>query len=217
MGHSTATHQHSSTMLLLLLLASASAQKDDFSFGGASARRPQPAERPKVEPPLWFVPSAGSPNTAAKCEAEGALSSTQIHQSPTSEIFIPESAGHSDICIFFAPPQPQVWQLGKGLAFTSKSCSEGCCFYIPASSRRVQEEEAKNERNLFEWFRTPSGGCSSSAGATKYLTRIILNADNSPDNKAAICAKQEDNTFKLLTGDQIGCKGKCCAFGCKSC
>merc|ERR1711890_22054 len=195
-------------------LASASAQnKNDFgigSFGGAPARRPDP---PKVEPPLWFVPSAGSPNTAEKWEAEGALSSTQIHQSPTSEIFIPESAGHSDICIFFAPPQPQRWQLGKGLPFTSKSCSEGCCFYIPASSRLVQEEEAKNEQNLFEWFRTTSGSCSSSGNT--YLTRIILNNNNG--DEANICAKQPDNTFKLLTGDAIACKGQCCGFGCKSC
>merc|ERR1712080_109857 len=178
MGHSTATHHHSSTMLLLLLLASASAQRD-----------------PNFKPPRWFVPSAGSPNTAEKCEAEGALSSTQIFESPTSEIFIPESAGHSDICIFFAPPQPQRWQLGKGLPFTSKSCSEGCCFYIPASSRLVQEEEAKNEQNLFEWFRTTSGSCSSSGNT--YLTRIILNNNNG--DEANICAKQPDNTFKLLT------------------
>merc|ERR1712072_1020304 len=84
--------------------------------------------------------------------------SKAVFESPTSEIFVPEGKG-TDICIFFAPPQPQKWQLGKGVSYNSKSCSEGCCFYTPASSKRVQEIEADVEKNLPTWFRTPAGGC----------------------------------------------------------
>merc|ERR1711874_107941 len=64
------------------------------------------------------------------------------------------------------PPQPQEWQLGKGLSYNSKSCSEGCCFYTPASSKRVQEIEAEVEKNLPTWFRTPAGGCDDVPSST---------------------------------------------------
>merc|ERR1739842_274396 len=47
----------------------------------------------------------------------------------------------------------------KGVSYNSKSCSDGCCFYTPASSKRVQEIEAEVEKNLPTWFRTPAGGC----------------------------------------------------------
>jgi len=196
--------------LLLLLATSALAQKGgDFgSFGGAPQARPPP---PNIEPPLWFVPSNGA-QSEEKCQREGEDKSTQIFQSPTSEIFIPEGQG-PDICIFFAPPQPQKWQLGKGLPFKGNSCSEGCCFYIPAASRRVQEEEAKNEKNLFEWYRTSSSSCDGNG--EKQTTRILLNKDKG--STANICAKKQDGGYDLLEGDAISCKGKCCGFGCKSC
>merc|ERR1711928_48001 len=117
MGAAASRRQSSTTMLALLILgAVASAQKDDFGFGGAPRRPPPPpADKPK---PLWFVPSG--PATKENCNAEGEAvlaGNKAVFESPTSEIFVPEGAG-TDICIFFAPPQPQEWQLGKGLATT---------------------------------------------------------------------------------------------------
>ena len=163
---------------VLILGAVASAQKggDSFGdFGGAPSRPPPPpADKPK---PLWFVPSG--PATKENCNAEGeaVLAGTkEVFESPTSEIFVPEGAG-TDICIFFAPPQPQEWQLGKGVSYNSKSCSEGCCFYTPASSKRVQEIEAEVEKNLPTWFRTPAGGCDA-VPSTTTTSRLILNKDN---------------------------------------
>ena len=162
-------------LALLILGAVASAQKDDFGFGGAPSRPPPPpADKPK---PLWFVPSG--PATKENCNAEGEevlAGSKPVFESPTSEIFVPEGSG-TDICIFFAPPQPQVWQLGKGVSYNSKSCSEGCCFYTPASSKRVQEIEAEVEKNLPTWFRTPAGGCDAVPSNT-ITSRLILNEDN---------------------------------------
>merc|ERR1711971_888642 len=109
----------------------------------------------------------------------------EVFESPTSEIFVPEGKG-TDICIFFAPPQPQVWQLGKGVSYNSKSCSEGCCFYTPASSSRVQEIEAEVEKNLPTWFRTPAGGCDA-VPKTTFNSRLVLNKDNNDSgNEAAL-------------------------------
>ena len=178
-NHSAASRRQSSTTMLALVLilgAVASAQKDDFGFGGGAPRRPPPppADKPK---PLWFVPSG--PATKENCNAEGEAvlaGNKAVFESPTSEIFVPEGAG-TDICIFFAPPQPQEWQLGKGLSYNSKSCSEGCCFYTPASSKRVQEIEAEVEKNLPTWFRTPAGGCDDVPSSTT-TSRLILNKNN---------------------------------------
>merc|ERR1712241_1281658 len=181
---------------VLILGAVASAQKggfDDGGFGGAPRRPPPPpADKPK---PLWFVPSG--PATKENCNAEGA---------------------GTDICIFFAPPQPQEWQLGKGVSYNSKSCSEGCCFYTPASSKRVQEIEAEVEKNLPTWFRTPAGGCDAVPSNT-FTSRLILNKENNDSgDQAALCVKSAGkDTFELLTGETTSCKGKCCVFNCKSC
>merc|ERR1712241_310962 len=197
---------------VLILGAVASAQKggfDDGGFGGAPRRPPPPpADKPK---PLWFVPSG--PATKENCNAEGEeeLAGTkEAFESPTSEIFVPEGAG-TDICIFFAPPQPQEWQLGKGVSYNSKSCSEGCCFYTPASSKRVEEI-------LPTWFRTPAGGCDDVPSSTT-TSRLILNKDNNDSgDQAALCVKSAGkDTFELLTGETTSCKGKCCIFNCKSC
>merc|ERR1711872_660352 len=166
-----------------------------------------------VPMPRWFVPSG--PATKENCNAGGA----EVFESPTSEIFVPEGKG-TDICIFFAPPQPQEWLVGKGLSYNSKSCSEGCCFYTPASSKRVQEIEAEVEKNLPTWFRTPAGGCDAVPSSTT-TSRLILNKDNNdPDsgNQAALCVKSAGkDTFELLTGETTSCKGKCCVFNCMSC
>merc|ERR1711929_63424 len=161
--------------------------------------------------PRWFVPSG--PATKENCNAGGA----EVFESPTSEIFVPEGKG-TDICIFFAPPQPQEWLVGKGLSYNSKSCSEGCCFYTPASSKRVQEIEADVEKNLPTWFRAPAGGCDAVPSKTT-TSRLILNKDNNDSgNEAALCVKSKDaDTFVLLTGETTSCKGKCCVFNCKSC
>merc|ERR1719430_669859 len=85
---------------------------------------------------LWFVPSG--PATKQNCNVEGkaVLAGTkEVYVSPTSEIFIPEDRG-TDVCIFFPPPVPQEWHVGKGLSYNSKSCSEGCCYFTPANSMR---------------------------------------------------------------------------------
>ena len=201
---------------LLLLAVVASAQKDDFGFGAPQSRaqsRPPPAK------PLWFIPSAGA--NEEKCNEEGnrALTddSISIFESPTSEIFIPADKA-ADICIFFAPPHPQKWQLGSGVPYGAKSCSEGCCFYTPASSRKVQEIEAKVEENLPEWFRTPAGGCEAGPGGSQtYTSRLILNKDNNDSgSEAALCVRGKDG-WDLLIGETVGCKGKCCVFNCTSC
>ena len=162
---------------LLILGAVASAQKDDFGFGGGAPRRPPPPSNADKPKPLWFVPSG--PATKENCNAEGEAvlsGAKEVFESPTSEIFVPEGKG-TDICIFFAPPQPQVWQLGAGVSYNSKSCSEGCCFYTPASSSRVQEIEAEVEKNLPTWFRTPAGGCDA-VPKTTFNSRLVLNKDN---------------------------------------
>merc|ERR1712223_1015046 len=180
-GDSAASRRQSSTTMLALVLilgAVASAQKDDFGFGGGAPRRPPPppADKPK---PLWFVPSG--PATKENCNAEGEAvlaGNKKVFESPTSEIFVPEGAG-TDICIFFAPPQPQEWQLGKGLSYNSKSCSEGCCFYTPASSKRVQEIEADVEKNLPTWFRTPAGGCDD---VSPWMSDTIANKKIDTEN-----------------------------------
>merc|ERR1712032_264673 len=106
----------------------------------------------------------------------------------------------------------------KGVSYNSKSCSEGCCFYTPASSKRVQEIEAEVEKNLPTWFRTPAGGCDAVPSST-YNSRLVLNKDNNDSgNEAALCVKSKDSdTFELLTGETTSCKGKCCVFQCKSC
>ena len=139
-------------LALLILGAVASAQRD---------------ERPK---PRWFVPSG--PATTENCIAEAG--SKAAFDSPTSEIFIPEGKG-TDICINFA--HIGKWQHGPGVSYNSKSCSEGCCFYTPASSKRVQEIEAEVEKNLPTWFRTPAGGCDDVPSSTT-TSRLILNKNN---------------------------------------
>ena len=128
---------------------------------------------------LWFVPSG--PATKENCNAEGTLvllGKIAAYESDTSEIFIPEGRG-TDICIFFAPPQPQEWQAAKGLSYNAKSCSEGCCYFVPASSRRVQEIEAQVEERLPTWFRAPlpSVSCDNVPSRT-FTSRLILNKDN---------------------------------------
>merc|ERR1711953_319235 len=123
--------------------------------------------------PLWFVPDGAATEENCNVEGEAVLAGSKaVFESPTSEIFVPEGKG-TDICIFFAPPQPQKWQLGKGVSYNSKSCSEGCCFYTPASSKRVQEIEAEVEKNLPTWFRTPAGGCDA-VPSTTTTSRLIL-------------------------------------------
>merc|ERR1712080_129577 len=88
------------------------------------------------------------------------------------------------------------------------------CFYIPANSKKVQEIEAKTA--IPTWFRAKADGCASPSGAQ--TTRVILNKDkNDSGSGAAICLKKDDGSFELLTGDTVGCKGKCCFFECKSC
>merc|ERR1711874_551043 len=67
--------------------------------------------------PQQTSPSPSGPATKENCNAEGEdvlAGNKKVFESPTSEIFI-----------FFAPPQPQEWQLGKGVSSHSKSCSEG--------------------------------------------------------------------------------------------
>jgi len=196
MGDSAASRRQSSTTMLVLLILGAV----------ASAQKPKPR---------WFVPSG--PATKENCNAEGKKVAGSEFESPTSEIFVPEGQG-TDICIFFAPPQPQEWQLGKGVSYNSKSCSEGCCFYTPASSKRVQEIEAEVEKNLPTWFRTPAGGCDAVPSNT-FTSRLILNKENNDSGDgAALCVKaQGKDTFELLTGETASCKGKCCVFNCKSC
>merc|ERR1712055_258670 len=176
---------------------------------------PPPADKPK---PLWFVPSGAATKENCNVEGEEVLAGKkEVFESPTSEIFVPEGQG-TDICIFFAPPQPQEWQLGKGVSYNSKSCSEGCCFYTPASSKRVQEIEAEVEKNLPTWFRNPAGGCDDVPSSTT-TSRLILNKDNNDSgDQAALCVKSAGkDTFELLTGETTSCKGKCCVFNCKSC
>merc|ERR1711874_380440 len=217
-GDSAASRRQSSTTMLALLIlgALASAQKDDFGFGGAPRRPPPPpADKPK---PLWFVPDGPATKENCNTEGEAVLAGDKpVFESPTSEIFVPEGKG-TDICIFFAPPQPQEWQLGKGVSYNSKSCSEGCCFYTPASSKRVQEIEAEVEKNLPTWFMTPAGGCDAVPSSTT-TSRLILNKDNNDSgDEAAVCVKsQGKDTFELLIGETASCKGKCCVFNCKSC
>merc|ERR1711953_308502 len=183
------------------------------------------AEHPgALLPPQQTSPSpsgsSSGPATKENCNAEGEdvlAGNKKVFESPTSEIFVPEGAG-TDICIFFAPPQPQEWQLGKGVSYNSKSCSEGCCFYTPASSKRVQEIEAEVEKNLPTWFRTPAGGCDDVPSSTT-TSRLILNKDNNDSgDQAALCVKSAGkDTFELLTGETTSCKDNCCVFACKSC
>ena len=159
-------------LALLVLAAVASAQKGGDGDFGAAPRRPPPppSDKPK---PLWFVPEGAA--NKENCNAQGAevlAGAREVFESPTSEIFVPETSG-TDICIFFAPPQPQKWQSGPGVSYNAKSCSEGCCFYTPGNSKRVQEIEAKVEENLPEWTRAPAGGCETvNSGLT---SRLILN------------------------------------------
>merc|ERR1712203_414939 len=137
----------------------------------------------------------GTPPHAVVRAAQPCSPSSSLVPSPTSEIFVPEGEG-TDICIFFAPPQPQKWQLGKGVSYNSKSCSEGCCFYTPDSSKRVQEIEAEVEKNLPTWFRSPPGGCDA-VPSTTITSRLILNKDNNDSgDEAALCVKsQGKDTF----------------------
>merc|ERR1711955_499 len=117
-----------------------------------------------------------------------------------------------NICINFPNRDAFIW--GPGISYSSTACSEGCCFYIPANSAKVQEIEAKTV--IPTWFRAKADGCGSPSGAQ--TTRLILNKDkNDSGSGAAICLRKEDGSFELLTGDTVGCKGKCCFFECKSC
>ena len=155
--HSFSASSMSSTFLTLLILGAV-----------ATADRPLP---------LWFVPSG--PATKENCNAEGqaVLAGTkEVYESPTSEIFIPEGRG-TDICIFFSSSLE--WQAAKGLDYNSKSCSEGCCYFTPASSWRVQALEAHIEENIFTWFRAPlpSIDCGTVPSRT-FTSRLILNNDN---------------------------------------
>ena len=164
-------------LALLLLAAVASAQKGGGDFGGdfgdfgAAAPPPPPSNVPN---PLWFVPEGAADKE--NCNAQGAevlAGGREVFESPTSEIFVPQEKG-TDICIFSAPPQPQEWQAGPGVAYNDKSCSEGCCFYTPANSKRVQEIEAEVEKNLPEWSRAPAGGCETVTSGDNN-SRLILN------------------------------------------
>merc|ERR1712112_173398 len=154
------------------------------------------------ESPLHF---AASSESACSGSGSGAF------EGFTSEILLPKS-GPKDICIKFPNRDAFIW--GPGISYSSTACSEGCCFYIPANSAKVQEIEAKTV--IPTWFRAKADGCASPSGAQ--TTRLILNKDkNDSGSGAAICLKKEDGSFELLTGDTVGCKGKCCFFERKSC
>merc|ERR1711874_115400 len=216
-NHSAASRRQSSTTMLALLIlgALASAQKDDFGFGGAPRRPPPPpADKPK---PLWFVPDGPATKENCNTEGEAVLAGDKpVFESPTSEIFVPEGKG-TDICIFFAPPQPQEWQLGKGVSYNSRAARRAA-----ASTPRPAASGCRRSRRRLR--RTcppgsgPAGGCDAVPSSTT-TSRLILNKDNNDSgDEAALCVKSKDaDTFELLTGETTSCKGKCCVFLCKSC
>ena len=115
----------------------------------------------KGVPSSWFAASAES-----ACSGSG----SGAFEGFTSEILLPES-GPKDICIKFPNRNTFIW--GPGISYSSTACSEGCCFYIPANSKKVQEIEAKTV--IPTWFRAKADGCASTSGAQ--TTRLILNKD----------------------------------------
>ena len=120
-----------------------------------SAQKPDPKENP-----TWFIPSsekASSEDGKTFCTNELATTSdTDLHQTRTSEILIPEGLPPV-ICIVF-PFQPDNLRYGAG---TKGECVNSCCVFRPPSKNIPPPPPNPT------WFETTSDCSNEGAAVTK--------------------------------------------------
>ena len=84
------------------------------------------------ENPIWFIPSTEKPSSQDEqsfCKAEQSkIADTDLYQTRTSEILLPESLPPA-VCIIF-PFAPDQLRYGTG---TKGDCHNNCCFFRPPS------------------------------------------------------------------------------------
>ena len=122
------------------------------------------AQKPdSTENPTWFIPSKEKEryeNEKEFCEEElSTKADTELYQSRTSEILIPESLPPV-VCIIF-PFKPNDLVYGQG---TKGDCVNECCVFRPPS-RNIPDPPPSPK-----WFETASD-CSDD---TKAVTKPIL-------------------------------------------
>ena len=127
-------------------------------FASSFAQKPDPSENP-----TWFIPSRDKgryENDQEFCEQElAAKADSELYQSRTSEILIPESLPPV-ICIIF-PFKPNDLVYGQG---TKGDCVNECCVFRPPS-RNIPDPPPSPT-----WFETTTD-CSDTASA---VTKPIL-------------------------------------------
>ena len=117
------------------------------------------------ENPTWLIPSVEKPSSQddqSFCEGELAkTSNTDLYQTRTSEILLPESLPPA-VCIIF-PFAPDVLRYGVG---TRGECHNNCCFFRPPSKNIPDPPPSP------AWYEADDGCNNDSLAETK---PIILN------------------------------------------
>merc|ERR1711874_572967 len=148
----------------------------------------------------WLIPSQEKPRSQddqSFCEGELAgTSDTDLCQTRTSEILIPESLPPA-VCIIF-PFAPDVLRYGAG---TRGECHNGCCFFRPPSKNIPDPPPSP------AWYEE-SNGCNNDSAAES--NPIILKGQNGESR--TVCVKGEDGVFAAVSGATMACAKECCLF-----
>merc|ERR1711970_466062 len=161
------------------------------------AQKPDPSENP-----TWFIPSREKgryENDQEFCEKElAAKADSELYQTRTSEILIPESLPPI-ICIIF-PFKPNNLVYAQG---TKGDCVNECCVFRPPS-RNIPDPPPSPT-----WFETTTD-CSDTGSA---VTKPILLQGKSGEARK-ICELDEDNSsYSIVEGKTLVCASGCCIFG----
>merc|ERR1712083_906295 len=152
------------------------------------------------ESPTWLIPSQEKPRSQddqSFCEGELAgTSDTDLHQTRTSEILLPESLPPA-VCIIF-PFAPDVLRYGAG---TRGECHNQCCFFRPPSKNIPDPPPSP------AWYESSTGCNDDSLAVSK---PIILNGKNGEER--TVCVESEDGVFSPVSGATMACARGCCLF-----
>ena len=150
-------HQRKSYLIMFLIFLSL--------LVTSYAQKPDPNENP-----TWFIPSKEKgryENEKEFCEEElSTKADTELYQSRTSEILIPESLPPV-VCIIF-PFKPNDLVYGQG---TKGDCVNACCVFRPPS-RNIPDPPPSPK-----WFETSSDCSDDSKAVTKPILlrgKVIL-------------------------------------------
>merc|ERR1719336_3863495 len=152
------------------------------------------------ENPTWFIPStekSSQLDDQSFCEGELAnTDNTELYQTRTSEILLPESLPPA-ICIIF-PFAPDTLRYGAG---TRGECHNQCCFFTPPSKNIPDPPPSP------KWYEAEAG-CNDDGKAVS--KPIILNGENG--DKRTVCIKNEEGVFSPVDGATMACARGCCLF-----